>query len=136
APALKVQSPVARAVARSGRRLWRGATARWIHKESTDLEDDAVRAESPILPRYPLGRLLDFLELQRDTWPLLPLVECPALIIGSPREHVVDFKGVERLHQALPKSRLVVAQRGFHILPRDRDRALVCHEVCDFVDSL
>ena len=34
-------------------------TGYWVKKKTTDIEDDAVRADAPILPRYPLARLYD-----------------------------------------------------------------------------
>jgi hypothetical protein len=48
---------------------------------------------------------------------------------------VVTFDGVDQLHRSLAASRLLVLQRGFHILPRDVDRARLASEVADFFDA-
>ena len=109
---------------------------RWISKTTTDLEDPDARAQAPILPRYPMARLFDLFTLQDVARESLPLVTAPALLLGAVHDHVVDFDGHEELHRLLPGSRFVTVQRGFHIMPRDRDRALVCAEVAEFVDSL
>lgn len=108
---------------------------RWVKKESTDLELDEVRAQSPILPRYPLERVLDLFDLQDEAREALPRVRCPSLVLASVHDHVIDPEAALDLARALPFSRAVRLQRGFHIIPRDTDRALALTEVAHFVDG-
>lgn len=113
----------------------RALRERWLTKDTMDLEDAEAHAQAPILPRYPMARLFDLFTLQDVARDSLPLVTAPALLLGAVHDHVVAFEGVEALHRLLAGSRLVTVQRGFHIMPRDRDRALVCAEVAEFVDA-
>ena len=108
----------------------------WVRKHTTDLELDDERAAAPILPRYPLARVLDLFALQDLADELAPRVACPALVFAAASDHVVDLRGVEALQRRLARSRLVVLQRGFHIIPRDRDRATVATETAEFLDTL
>lgn len=108
----------------------------WLQKRTTDIELDEARAEAPLLPRYPLARVLDLFALQDLADELAPSVRCPALLLAAARDHVVDLRGVEALQRKLQGSRLVVLQRGFHIIPRDRDRAVAVTEAAEFLDGL
>lgn len=136
APALKLRSPQARALRRlrwlAGPELQR----RWLTKTSTDIENDEVRAQSPILPRYPVARVLDLFELAELARHAEPRVRCPSLVIGAVHDHVVDTDAVLALQERLPFSRRLVLQRGFHIIPRDTDRALALTELSHFVENL
>jgi len=135
APVMRVQHRVGRVLERLGRGAVRGFAARWLEKTTTDLEDDAARAQSPVLPRYPLGRLLDLFELQRLARRAAPRVTSPTLIAAAVHDHVVQFESLERLHADMPGSRFLVLQRGFHILPHDVDRARLTAEVAEFIDE-
>jgi pimeloyl-ACP methyl ester carboxylesterase len=63
-------------------------------------------------------------------------ITCPSLIIGAVNDHVVDTDEVMALQRRLPFSRRVLLQRGFHIIPRDTDRAVALTEVAHFVEEL
>ncbi|MCA2979375.1 MAG: alpha/beta fold hydrolase [Myxococcaceae bacterium] len=138
---LVLMAPVMRVKQRAGRllealapRLPSGLASGWVQKASVDLEDDEARAQAPLLPRYPLARLLELFELQRLARGAARKVRCPALIAAAVHDHVVDFESVEALHREVEGSRLLVLQRGFHLLPRDLDRARLATEVADFVE--
>lgn len=111
-------------------------TGLWVSKTTTDIEDDAARADAPILPRYPLARLYDLFTIQDHARAVVAQVRCPALVAAAEQDHVVDFQSVERLVRALPQARLLTLRRGFHILPRDNDRALLADAVAGFFDGL
>ncbi len=111
-------------------------TQHWVEKKTTDIEDDAARADAPILPRYPLARLYDLFTIQDHARFAVPQVRCPVLVAAAEQDHVVDFPSVERLVKALPSARLLTLRRGFHILPRDSDRALLADSVAGFFDGL
>ncbi len=113
-----------------------GLRMRWVGKETSDIEDPEVRAQAPVLARYPLARLFDLFTLQDVAQESLPLVRAPSLVVAAVNDHVASFAGAEALCARLPGARLVPLQRGFHILPRDRDRALLCAEVAEFFDGL
>ncbi|MBS1149265.1 MAG: alpha/beta fold family hydrolase [Myxococcaceae bacterium] len=111
-------------------------TGLWVKKSTTDIEDVAARADAPILPRYPLARLYDLFTIQDHARQVVTQVHCPTLVAAAEQDHVVDFRSVQRLVSALPRARLLTLRRGFHILPRDNDRALLAHEVAGFFDGL
>ncbi len=113
-----------------------GIKERWLTKSSTDIEDVVERERSPILPRYPLARVLDLMTLQDLVRSSVRAVRCEALIVAAENDHVIDPAGVSWLHERLPGSRLVWLQRGFHILPRDVDRARLFVEAGEFLDVL
>lgn len=108
----------------------------WTTKERSDLESEEAHRENPLLKKYPVARLRDLFRLQDLARAAAPLVRQPALVVAARQDHVVDFKGVQELVQALPSARLLVLERGFHILPRDHDRALLATEVAGFLDAL
>jgi pimeloyl-ACP methyl ester carboxylesterase len=88
-----------------------------------------------VLARYPVGRLFDLFTLQDVAWSVVPLVKTPALVVAAVHDHVIALDGVRELHAALPGARLLELQRGFHILPRDTDRALLAAEVAEFLEA-
>ncbi len=140
---LVLLAPVARLQRLSARvlRLTRGTglprlLPKWVEKHGTDLELDEERAAAPLLPRYPLASALELFRLQDLAEARAPQVTCPSLLIAAARDHVVDLRGVELLQRRLRGSRLVVLQRGYHIIPRDRDRALAATETAEFLDGL
>lgn len=108
---------------------------RWVTKKASDLEDAQASLENPLLPRYPVARLFDLFELQDAARAAAPRVSQPALVVAAAHDHVVDMAGVRELLAALPRGRLVLLQQGFHVLPRDKDRALLCDEVAAFLDA-
>ncbi len=112
------------------------AAPRWVEKDGTDIEDDEVRAAAPVLPRYPLARAFDLFALQGLARDAEARIGCPSLVIGAVNDHVVDTDAVLALQTRLPFSQRVVLQRGFHIIPRDVDRALAISEVAHFIDRV
>lgn len=136
APALKLRSPQARALRRL--RWLPGLDVRetWLAKKTTDIELDEVRAQAPILPRYPLSRVLDLLELADLAHHAERRIGCPSLVVGAVHDRVVDTDEVMKLSQRLPFSRGLLLQRGRHIIPRDTDRALALTELSHFVEEL
>jgi carboxylesterase len=136
APVVRLRSPGARLL-RAVR--WTGLPAllpAWIEKRKTDLDLDEARAASPVLPRYPLARVMDLFDLQDLAMELALEVRCPSLLLAAASDHVVDVRGVQALGRRLRRSRLVVLQRGFHIIPRDRDRAVAATETAEFLDAV
>lgn len=135
APVMRVQRRAGRLLERLGPGPLQGFAAKWLEKTTTDLEDDAARAQSPVLPRYPLGRLLDLFELQRLARRAAPRVMAPTFIAAAVQDHVVQLESIEALHADMPGSRFLVLQRGFHILTHDVDRARLTAEVAEFIDE-
>jgi carboxylesterase len=136
APALKLRSRQARAL---GRLRWLpGLDVRetWLTKKTTDIEDDEVRAQSPILPRYPLSRVVDLLSLADLARSAERRIDCPSLVIGAKHDHVVDTDEVMALQARLPFSQRLLLQRGWHIIPRDTDRAVALSAIAQFVETL
>jgi carboxylesterase len=140
---LVLMAPVLEFHARSARALKRlrffpvqALLSPWVRKDGTDLEDEAARAEAPVLPRYPLARVLDLIELQALAREVEPRLRCPSLVVAARNDHVVDAAEVRSLAKRLPFSRLLELQRGFHIIPRDTDRAIALAEIGHFVEAL
>lgn len=136
APVVHLKSRAERLFERIGSSALLDVMDRWKMKDGTDIEDDAVRAESPVLPRYPLGRAIDLIALQQLARAAESRIECPSLIIAAAHDHVVHTQSVLELGRRLPYSRTVLLQRGFHIIPRDTDRALAATEVATFIDDV
>lgn len=109
---------------------------RWIPKHGTDIEDDDVRAQSPVLSRYPLARVFDLIQLQALAREAESRVACPSLVVAARNDHVVDSGEVRELSKRLAFSRLLELQRGFHIIPRDTDRAIALTEIAHFVEAV
>ena len=136
APALQLKGRDARALKALRWLPGLDVKERWIVKKGTDIEDAEVRATAPILPRYPLSRVFDLFELEDLARGVESRITCPSLIIGALHDHVVDTDEVMALQRRLPFSRRLLLQRGFHIIPRDTDRAVALTEVAHFVEEL
>ena len=108
----------------------------WIVKKGTDIESAEVRAGAPVLARYPMARAIDLFALADLAREAETRITCPSLIIGAVNDHVVDTDAVMALQQRLPFSRRVLLQRGFHIIPRDTDRAVALTEIAHFIEAL
>jgi carboxylesterase len=136
APVARVQGRRAQ-VLRALRHLpLRGLVPEWVTKDGSDLEQPEARAEAPLLPRYPVARVLDLFTLQDVAADAVQDVRCPSLVLAARNDHVVDFDAVLALHARLPGARLVTLQRGFHQVLRDTDRAVAITAVADFFDGL
>jgi carboxylesterase len=109
---------------------------RWMTKRSMDLQDSEAAAAAPILPRYPLSRVFDLFALQDLARDVLPRITCPSIVVGALSDHVSEPRAVMELAGRLPASKLLMLQRGYHIIPRDQDRALAVTEICQFVDGI
>jgi carboxylesterase len=136
APALKLRGRDARLLKRLRWLPGLDVKERWLAKTSTDIESAEGRAGAPILPRYPLSRVLDLFALEDLARQTEPRIVCPSLVIGAVNDHVVDTNEVMALQKRLPFSRRLLLQRGFHIIPRDTDRALALTEISHFVEEL
>lgn len=136
APALKLRDMRLKVLRRLRRLPLLELGPKWVPKESTDIELAEARAQSPLLSRFPLVRLFDLFELQDQAALAETGIGCPSLIVGAVNDHVVDVEAVQALQRRLPCSRLLLLQRGFHIIPRDVDRALALTEVAHFVQGL
>lgn len=136
APALKLAARDARLLRRL--RWLPGLDVRetWLKKRSTDIELDDVRSQSPILPRYPLSRVLDLFSLADLARQSESRIGCPSLVIGAVNDHVVATREVMALQARLPSSRRLLLQRGFHIIPRDTDRAVALTAIAHFIEEL
>jgi carboxylesterase len=109
--------------------------ALWVRKRSSDIEDPSDAANVPVLPRYPAARLRDLFALQKLAAQAVPRVRAPSLVAVSEHDHVVSVRAVRSLQQQLPHSRLLLLQRGFHIIPRDLERARMSAELGAFFDA-
>jgi pimeloyl-ACP methyl ester carboxylesterase len=109
---------------------------KWIVKKNVDIEADDVRAEAPLLPRYPVRAALELFAVQDLALAAEKGITCPSLVVGAVHDHVVDTDAAMALAHRLPFSRTVLLQRGCHIIPRDLDRALAITEACHFVEDL
>ena len=109
----------------------------WVRKSSTDILDPESRAASPVLPAWPSARLRDLWEMQDLAWGSAARVACPVLVLAAAEDHVVDARGASALVRRLrasPSVRYVRIENSAHILPRDRNAALVAAEVTAFVE--
>jgi carboxylesterase len=136
APAARLRPWNARLLQALRRTPLRRAFPRWVPKRTTDLSLPEVRAEAPRLARYPLDRVLDLFTLQDLAFEAAPRVRSPALVLAAANDHVVALAGIEELARRLPRARLEVLQRGWHVIPRDEDRALAATLTADFLDGL
>lgn len=135
APVVRLKDPTARLVRKVRHTRLVPLLPTWLDKKSSDIELPEVRAQAPLLPRYPLARVFDLFELQDLARLSEPGVRCPVLVVGAMRDQVVDFEEVCALHSRLGNSRLLVLQHGAHLIPRDVDRALALSEVGEFLDA-
>jgi carboxylesterase len=139
---LVVMAPVLQLRAGPGRWLHRfrhtplaHAVPTWFKKAPPDLEDEVMRAQAPSPERFPVARVLDLFSLQDLAKRAISSVRCPTLIFAATNDHVVDPGALDDLHAALPSSRLVRLQRGYHVIPRDLERARVISETAEFLDA-
>lgn len=110
-------------------------TGLWVTKGASDIEDPEAHASNPLLKRYPLGRLWDLFTIQDHARLALPEVRTPAMVVGSPNDHVVDPKSLESLAAGL-NTKVEWLSKGYHVVTRDLDRARVAHLVSSFFDRI
>lgn len=135
APAMQFRSPS----------MWFARTVRrppllpllhpWVEKNGTDLEDPVERAAAPVLAAFPTARLNDLWALQDLSRNSLSKVRAPTLVVSALQDHVVSTRGARALARGLSgalRVERVQLARGFHILPRDNDRARLFEEVLTF----
>lgn len=134
APALRLQGFGATALNTVRRAALLDAAPQWLSKAGVDLEDDDARAEAPVLPRYPLKRVLDLFTLQRWARDAVPRLTCPSLVVAAVHDHVVQLDPILALQARLPFSEKLVLQRGYHQVVRDTDRALAITRVAHFLE--
>ncbi len=111
------------------------AVPTWFTKAPPDLEDQVMRAQAPSPARFPVARVLDLFSLQDLARRAVGSVRCPTLLFAAANDHVVDPRALDDLHRDVPGSRLVRLQRGYHVIPRDLDRARVISDTADFLDE-
>ena len=106
----------------------------WVEKDGTDIEDAAVRAEAPVLERFPTVRLRDLWEVQRRSREGWSRVRARTLIAVAKGDRVVDAKGAQALRRGLKRApvRYLEVGDGAHIMPRDHGGAQVAREVVAF----
>ena len=134
APAMNFKGATAR-LAGLGRYVPVHAVKPWVEKDSTDIDDPVERAAAPVMHRWPFARLHDLWELQKLTRGSLGAVRSPTLIVVAENDHVVEVEGggeIARGLNAAPNVRFVMLREGFHIVPRDRGRAVLVDEVSEF----
>jgi carboxylesterase len=136
APAVRLKARQARLLRRLRGLPGLDVREQWIIKKGTDIESAEVRAGAPVLARYPLARVFDLFALAELAREAEARITCPSLVIGAVDDHVVDTEAVMALQERLPFSRRVLLQRGFHIIPRDTDRAVALTEIAQFVEEL
>jgi carboxylesterase len=136
APVVQLRSGAARVLRRLRKLPLRGLLPEWVKKETTDIELDDVRAEAPLMPRYPLARVLDLFTLQDLAFECLADVRCDSVVLAARNDRVVDYEAVVAFQRRLPRSRLVTLQRGRHLIPRDVDRALAITILAEFFDAV
>lgn len=106
----------------------------WVEKQSTDISDPRVRADAPVLQRFPSAWLRSLFRIQAVARARMHEVRAPTLIVSAEQDHVVSVQGARELAQAIRGDvRLIRLARGFHIIPRDVDAELLFREAVEFV---
>jgi carboxylesterase len=139
APAVRFQGPAMKLLRATRAVPWLEWVMPWVTKRRTDIEDPAAAAQAPIIPRFPAARLRDLWTLQDHARQAVPRVKAPTLIAVARHDHVVDPRAglalAARL-SAAPTVRTLQLERGFHVIPRDRDGPALVKEVSAFFAGL
>lgn len=108
----------------------------WQSKTSTDIQNDQMRNEAPVLGEFPTARLRDLFKVQDTARKLMSLVQRPALIACADEDHVVSVEGGRELARGLRGPvRMLRLSRGFHILPRDNGCDVLFDEAKTFLGA-
>jgi carboxylesterase len=106
-----------------------------VWKDSTDIGNDGIRTQAPILAGYPAARIRDLFRVQDEARSVMRKVTAPTLVMAAKKDHVVSVRGARELARGMVRAqplRFVVLRQGFHILARDDDAPLVFDEVASF----
>jgi carboxylesterase len=139
APAVHFLGPAMKLLRATRAVPWLEWVMPWVSKRKTDIDDPDVAAQAPIIPRFPSARLRDLWTLQDHARAALPRVKAPTLIAVARHDHVVDPDAGLALATQLPAAasvRTLQLERGFHVIPRDRDGPVLAKEVGAFVAGL
>lgn len=103
--------------------------------------DVRIRSEaesSPSLRGIPYPALAELMALQDDVMQLLPHVRAPLLLIHGRLDHTAPPEQSRRVAQRVSSPRVErrILPDSFHIVGVDLDRAQLCEDVVEFVDSV
>jgi carboxylesterase len=100
-----------------------------------DLADP--EAHEPAYDGSPLVSLLTLFDAVDDLQALLPNIACPALVMQSPNDHIVDPSSADHVAGLLggPVERLSL-DRSFHVATLDYDKELIQERAVDFAKKV
>ncbi len=106
--------------------------------DGPDVSDPAVAAAMPSYDRVPLAAAASLVDGQREAIARLPRLRTPTLVLHGRNDHVAPVSNARRLYDSLrmPRRRLVIYPRSWHILPLDVESENVVRDVVEFVDAL
>ncbi len=107
-------------------------------KGGSDISDLEVRSRHPGYRQVPLRALLNLLQLQRVAWDAAPRLTQPTLVMHAANDHTCPLAGAERLFARLGSraKRMVVLDRGFHVVTVDCERERVLAALATFLGTL
>jgi carboxylesterase len=94
-------------------------------------------AHEPAYDGSPLPGLLTLFDAVDDLQAVLPNITCPALVMQSPNDHVVDPSSADHVAGLLggPVERLSL-DRSFHVATLDYDKELIQERAVDFAKKV
>jgi len=106
--------------------------------DGPDVSDPAVAAAMPSYDRIPMAAAASLIDGQREAVSRLPRLRTPTLVLHGRHDHVAPVSNARRLYESLrmPRRRLVIYPRSWHILPLDVESESVVRDVVDFIDTL
>lgn len=89
-------------------------------------------------PEVPTASIRELFALVGVTRALLPRVTCPALVIQSRDDHVVEPANGPRIvrHLGSRQVELLWLENSFHVATLDHDRDLICRRCIDFIGAV
>lgn len=109
---------------------------RYLPKQGRDIADPVARAAGGAYTAMPLRSLVEFIDLQRHTRPMVRAIRQPVLAIHAREDHTCGLDNIDFLRRQLPTPPTVeLLDASFHVVTLDYDKERVAQRVCAFVAS-
>lgn len=102
-----------------------------------DIHSKTAKKNSASYEKYPLGSLVEFLDLIEQVRGELPSVNAPSLLIHSRRDHTIDYDNLDYIYNHIGSSvkKTLTLTDSYHVISVDREKELIFGEIEIFFQS-
>ncbi len=102
----------------------------------SDVADPEVERANPAYRAIPTRALAELVAVMRAADAALPAIPVPVLALHGAQDHTAPVGGSERIVARVPRGRMQLFPRSYHLLAADVERADVADAVIRFIEEL